>query len=305
MIGGVIVTLAPDVRALVDRLDEGPAPWDQPPEQARRTYADRIASLIPTSAFDGAVETEPGEFAGVPVRTYLPAGRRADTTVVFAHGGGWVIGDLDTHDEHARALAVRCGVTVVSVEYRRAPEHPYPAAFDDCWAVVEHLAGSAPLAVAGDSAGGNLAAALAIRARDEGVELRGQLLVYPVTDPTARQPSYAEFAEGYYLTAEAMHWFIASYLPDPQQRTAPTAGPLHAHDFDGLAPAVVVTAEYDPLRDEGVAYAERLATAGTKVREQRVPATVHGFWEFVAELDSARAARDESLTLFAEVLATR
>ena len=312
------MALAPDVRSLIDRLSAGPSFAELSPDEARQAYAQRIGDLIgarPGAAAGTAARTacaiENATMGGVPVRVYRPhgAGRAAERPpgVVFCHGGGWVIGDLDTHDEHCRALAAATDAVVVSADYRRAPEHPYPAALDDCWAVTERVARDAGdlgiagdrLAVAGDSAGGNLAAAVALRARDAGLPLRAQLLIYPVMDPTMACESYTTFAEGCYLTAEAMRWFIDAYLPDPAERTLPGAGPLHAADLTGLAPAVVVTAEYDPLRDEGAAYADRLRRAGVPTRELRVPATVHGFLEFVHVVPAAMRAREEILREFA------
>jgi acetyl esterase len=305
------MALAPDIRRLVDRLGTGTPFPELGPERARFEYADRIRGLAPR--VPRQVRTvEDTDLGGVPVRVYRPA----DTSeapapgIVFFHGGGWVVGDLDTHDMHCRAATAATNAIVVSVDYRRAPEHPYPAALDDCWTVTEHVARGANdlgidrtrLAVAGDSAGGNLAAAVALRARDAAMPLRAQLLIYPVTDPTMACESYKTFADDYYLTAEAMSWFIASYLPDPATRTLPYAGPLHAPELAGLAPALLVTAAYDPLRDEGMAYAERLRQAGVPTREISVPATVHGFLEFVHEIPAALRARDDILRDFTTLL---
>ncbi|MEU8123028.1 alpha/beta hydrolase [Spirillospora sp. NPDC049024] len=295
--------LPPDVRRLVDRFAGEPPFTELGPDGARAAYAARIRDLFgePDPAAPG-LDREDTVLDGVPVRVYRPSASTGPAPgIVFFHGGGWVIGDLDTHDAHARAIAAGLGAVVVSADYRLAPEHPYPAALEDCWAVTRRVAGdpaafgidAGRLGVAGDSAGGNLAAAVALAARDAGVRLRAQLLVYPVTDPTMSRASYAEFAEGHYLTADAMRWFIDAYLPDPATRTLPGAGPLHAPDLAGLAPALVVTAEYDPLRDEGAEYAERLRAAGVAVREIAVPATVHGFLEFVEVVPEARGARDE------------
>ncbi|MEV0662938.1 alpha/beta hydrolase [Actinomadura luteofluorescens] len=304
--------LPPDVRRLVDRLAAEPPFTELGPVRARTAYAARIRDLIgePDPAAPG-LDREDTVLDGVPVRVYRPSGVTGPAPgVVFFHGGGWVIGDLDTHDAHARAVAAGLGAVVVSAGYRLAPEHPYPAALEDCWTVTRRVAGdpaafgidAGRLGVAGDSAGGNLAAAVALAARDADVRLRAQLLVYPVTDPTMSRPSYAEFAEGHYLTADAMRWFIDAYLPDPATRTLPGAGPLHAADLAGLAPALVVTAEYDPLRDEGAGYAARLREAGVAVREIAVPATVHGFLEFVEVVPEARAARDEIIRGYGRLL---
>jgi acetyl esterase/lipase len=305
------MALAPDIRRLIDRLGEG-TPFPQlGPVKAREEYRARIRELVGAGPVQ-ACDTEDTELAGVPARVYRPvgAGGPAAPGVVFFHGGGWVIGDLDTHDTHCRALCVAADAVVVSVAYRRAPEHPYPAPLEDCWAVTEHVARHAAdlgidrsrLAVAGDSAGGNLAAAVTLRAREAAVPLRAQLLVYPVTDPTMSTESYRTFGDDHYLTAEAMRWFIDAYLPDPATRTLPLAGPLHAPDLAGLPPAVVVTAEYDPLRDEGAAYAGRLREAGVPTTEISVPATVHGFLEFAHEVPAARRSRDDILLEFAALI---
>ncbi|MEQ4716595.1 alpha/beta hydrolase [Nonomuraea sp. B19D2] len=304
------MALAPDIRRLIDRLGKGTPFPELGPAKARAEYRARIREL----AGPGPAQICPAEdteLAGVPVRVYRPLGVTGPTApgVVFLHGGGWVIGDLDTHDMHARALAVAADAVVVSVDYRRAPEHPYPVPLDDCWAVTEHVAQHATtlgidptqLAVAGDSAGGNLAAAVALRARDAAVPLRAQLLVYPVTDPTMSTTSYTTYANDHYLTADAMRWFIDAYLPDPAARTLPLAAPLHAPDLAGLPPAIVVTAEYDPLRDEGAAYADRLRKAGVPTTEIGVP-TVHGFLEFVHEIPAALRARDNILREFAALI---
>ena len=305
------MTVAPDIRRLIDRLAEGTPFPELGPQLARVEYADRIRELA-GPAPGPVCATENTDLGGVPVRVYRPAGAAGTPApgVVFFHGGGWVIGDLDTHAMHCRAIAVAANAVVISVAYRRAPEHPYPAALDDCWTVTEHVASNAAelgidrtlLAVAGDSAGGNLAAAVALRARDAAMPLRAQLLIYPVTDPTMACESYTTFADGFYLTAEAMRWFIDSYLPDPATRTLPCAGPLHAPDLAGLAPALLVTAEYDPLRDEGVAYAERLRQAKVPTREISVHATVHGFLEFAHEIPAALRAREEILRDFGSLL---
>jgi acetyl esterase len=241
----------------------------------------------------------------VPLRIYRPLsadGRRPLAAVVYLHGGGWVTCDLDTHDRLCRTLANRSGAAVIAVDYRRAPEHPFPAAVDDGLAALDwtraHAADLgvdlARLAVAGDSAGGNLAAVIARRDRDGGgaPPLALQVLLLPVTDAAMDTPSYTENADGFYLTHAAMRWYWDHYLggADPLH---PDASPLRASDLRGLPPALVVTAEYDPLRDEGEAYAERLRTAGVRVRFRRYEGMVHGFIRWGAAVDAATAALDE------------
>jgi acetyl esterase len=243
---------------------------------------------------------------GVPVRIYRGADGPAPT-VVFFHGGGWVAGDLDTHDRTARWLAVDLGAVVVSAHYRRPPEARFPAAFDDALAVTRWAAQAAAelggdptrLGVAGDSAGGNLAAAVALACRDRGPRLAAQLLVYPVTDcaggfrdetANAAYPSRHQNAEGFFLTLEVMQWFCDHYFADAAQQRDPRASPLRASDLAGVAPAVVTTAQFDPLRDEGIAYARRLREAGVPVREHLGPGLIHGYFGMG---DSVPAAGEE------------
>jgi acetyl esterase len=226
----------------------------------------------------------------LPLRIYRPVSEAPTATVVFFHGGGFVIGDLDTHDNHCRWLCRESGAVVVSVDYRRAPEAPFPAAVEDClaatrWAAREigTLGGRRDLlAVAGDSAGGNLAAVIAQQCRDDGgPALTAQLLVYPVVDLTTgvNYPSRRENAEGYLLTADAMRWFRSCYLGDAAADGAsPLCSPILGK-LAGLPPAVVVTMEYDPLRDEGAAYADALTAAGVPVVPYSFDGLIHGSFE--------------------------
>ncbi len=228
----------------------------------------------------------------LPVRVYEPDADGPAPVVVYFHGGGWVVGNLDTHDATCRTLAAESGSVVVSVDYRLAPEHPFPAPVEDCYAALEWVAENAAvvggdpgrLAVAGDSAGGNLAAAVALLARDrDGPSLAHQVLVYPVTDFDLTTDSYEENAEGYFLTREDMAWFWDHYLERPVDRSNPYAAPLQARDLSNLPPATVVTAGFDPLRDEGVAYADRLDEAGTSVSHHHYEGVIHGFFGMVVE----------------------
>lgn len=259
-------------------------------------------------------EVTDGVVAGVPVRIYRPdkASGPAPTTVMF-HGGGFVIGDLDTHDDQARMLVVATGGVVVSVHYRLAPEHPFPAAVDDCEAVTRAVLediGSyggdlARVGVAGDSAGGNLSAVVALRLRDDpgAAPLAAQLLWYPAVDMVDGDdfPSRTENGEGYFLTAEDMAWFGGHYLGE-RERSDPSMSPLRAESLDGLPPAVVATAEYDPLRDEGEAYATALEKAGVRVVAHRYDGLIHGFVGMVVLSPAAAAATDETLRDYAALL---
>ena len=242
-----------------------------------------------------------GPAGAIPVRVYRPAGAGTAPLpiLVWYHGGGWVIGDLDTADTTCRKLANRSGALVVSVDYRLAPEHPAPASVEDCWAALSWVAGAATklggdasqLAVGGDSAGGNLSALLALRARDNGgPALRYQLLVYPATDLTMSYPSHAENGDGYMLTNEATAWFLGHYLGPDDDPKHPSLSPLHADDLSGVAPAFIVTAEFDPLRDEGEAYAARLRDSGVPVELRRYDGMIHGFFQMGAVTPVADSA---------------
>jgi acetyl esterase len=248
--------------------------------------------------------TVPGPAGPVPVRIYTPGrGSAPRPALVYFHGGGWVIGDLETTDAICRALANRAACVVVSVDYRLAPEYKFPVPLDDCYAaftwVAEHAGeiGVDPtrLAVGGDSAGGNLSAAVALRARDEGgPALRLQLLVYPVTDHNFDTVSYKENGDGYLLTKDMMVWFWDHYLDSPKDGDNPLACPLRARDLSGLPPARVFTAEFDPLRDEGEAFAARLAAAGVPVTHTRYDGQIHAFWTMLAVMPAAWKAADEA-----------
>ena len=232
----------------------------------------------------------PGPAGPLPARVYTPQDAIA-ATVVFLHGGGWVIGDLDTHDPVCRALANATRARVAAIAYRLAPEAPYPGPLDDTVAALRWAARTWPqerLAVAGDSAGGGLAAGAALRLRDDpdGPALVAQLLVYPALDPSMASPSVAENGDGYFLTRADMEWFWGHYLPDPETRTDRYVAPLGAEDLSGLPPAVVAVAEFDPLRDEGRAYARALADAGVPVAVIEGPGLVHG-WLGMGEVSGA------------------
>jgi len=297
------VPLDSDVAELVRALAEtgAPAMSEGTVAEARRNYdaAPRPAPDPLPHVVDRVIESDG---LSVPVRCYAPVADPRDLPViVFFHGGGCVLSSVDGHDPTARRLALMTGALVVSVEYRLAPEHPFPAAHDDCWAVTEWLSREAEsiggdptrIAVAGDSAGGNLAAGVAIRARDEGVSLRYQCLIYPCID-SEQEPyeSMRENAEGYFLTAADMVWFWDRYVPDGHRRD-PRAVPARLDDLSELAPALVLTAEFDPLRDEAEDYAERLSLAGVPVDLVRSPGVVHGFvtrWHTMSRAHEAHEA---------------
>jgi acetyl esterase len=226
---------------------------------------------------------------GVPCRVYEPFGTPVGT-LVNLHGGGWVLGTLDTYDHVARALCAESGARVVNVGYRVAPEDAFPAAVEDAWAVVAAL--DAPLALCGDSAGGNLAAVCARRARDAGLPVALQALVFPVCDVGMDNETWRAFAEGFNLDARDMRWFWETYLGGADG-TDPDASPQRAHDLRGLAPAFVITASHDILREEAEVYAYALRGAGVPVRLERYEGMIHGFWRAPALVDDARRAHRE------------
>jgi acetyl esterase len=263
--------------------------------------------------------TIPGPAGALPIRIYRPATAAADAklpALVFAHGGGWVFGNLESHDVLCAQLALDAGISVLAVDYRLAPEARFPGAFDDVVAGLQWVAANgaaigvdaSKLAIGGDSAGGNLAAAVAIWARDSGgPRLRLQVLAYPVTDAVARTDSYRRFYDGYGLNAETMEWFFDHYTPDKTSRSDWRASPMRAASLAGLAPALVITAGYDPLRDEGRAYAWRLQQEGTLADLVEFGGMLHGFLSAPMLLHGARrgvaiwaAALREALVLRAK-----
>jgi acetyl esterase len=279
---------------------------------------ERATGLVDPDTFPhyaGSIEDRliPGPAGDLPVRIYTPDLEGPLPLLLYFHGGGFVVCNLDTHETICRLLSNEAGCIVISVDYRLAPEHPYPAAVEDClaatrWAA-EHageLGGDpARIAVAGDSAGGNLAAVVALRARDEGEPgLRGQLLVYPITDHyEPGTPSYFENAEGYFLTRKGMQWFFDHYLEEGFNREDPHVFPLRAAELAGLPPALVITAEYDPLRDEGVRYAESLREAGVDTVHLPCKGMIHGFFGQVAVIDRAGEVVGESCLWLRRVFA--
>jgi acetyl esterase len=332
----------PQVRPLLEGGDE-PPPADV--ETARADY--RALNEARTGPREPVAEVRELDAGGVAVRVYAPAvvpghgdkgpaeatrgsegsgldqgaaaldppvARTAQPAVLFLHGGGWVVGDLDGVDSLCRALANRTGAVVVSADYRLAPEHPFPAALEDAWTVLtwlhEHARelGADPgrLAVAGESAGANLAAAAARRAHAEPgaahPRLRAQLLAYPALDGALATASYKELSTGFGLTREQMRWYWDAYAPGGAAR-APEASPLRGPDLAGLPPAVIVQAELDPLLDDGLAYAQRLRAAGVDADVHVWPGMVHGFLRYRGLLDDAHAALDEAAARLAALLA--
>jgi acetyl esterase len=283
----------------------GGAPLDEmPPVDARAVFKSLTALDQPEEITRVDDRLVPGPDGDIPVRVYTPSEAVGANhgVLLWLHGGGWVIGDLDTADATCRALANRAHSVVVSVDYRLAPEHPAPAAIDDCLAALAWTVengevlgiDASKVAVGGDSAGGNLAAVLCQRVRDDfGPEIDFQLLVYPVTDLTLGHPSMDENAEGYFLTKASMEWFVGHYAGG-QDVKDPALSPLFADSCAGLPPALVITAEFDPLRDEGEAYAARLAEAGVPTQVMRYDGQIHGFFGMMALLEDGAMAIDQA-----------
>ena len=297
--------LHPQARALLDLIEQRgiPPTHTLSPEQARSFYRDRRAVLQPEPQAVTQVQElqATGPHGTIPLRLYrpLPAAAGALPVLVYYHGGGWVIGDLDTHDTLCRELANAAGCAVVAVDYRMAPEHPFPAAVDDAVAAtrwVHQQAGAlgldaARLAVGGDSAGGNLAAVVALAARESGdLPIVFQLLIYPATDGRRGAPSHTTNGQGYLLTKETIDYFHDHYIADPAHDLDWRASPLLHPDLSRLPPALVLTAGYDPLRDEGLDYAARLTAAGSRASHLCFERQIHGFITMGRVLDEANTA---------------
>jgi acetyl esterase len=298
--------LHPHARALLDLIAERGVPPTHTlsPAEARAIYRDRRSFTQPEPPAVGELRElqADGPHGAIPLRLYRPLGSTpgaALPALVYYHGGGWVIGDLDTHDTLCRELANHSGCAVVSVDYRLAPEHRFPAAVDDSIAALRWVHREAAslgidagrIAVGGDSAGGNLAAVVAIAARDAGTPaLAYQLLIYPATDQHRTAPSHRSNGQGYLLTTDTMAYFTGHYIPEPARYADWRASPLLHPDLSGLPPALVLTAGYDPLRDEGLAYAQRLTEAGNRASHLSFERQIHGFILMGKVLDEANTA---------------
>ena len=289
------MSVHPQVAALLQRVARSPLPpyHSVPPFVARRIYRDTRAVLA--SVAPPVAESRLLIFDRLAVRAYRPVPGEVLPALVYFHGGGWTIGDLDTHDVLCRQLAIGARCAVFSVDYRLAPESPFPAAVEDCLAATRFVFEKSSslkidvsrIAVGGDSAGGNLAAVVALHRQRP---LAFQLLIYPATDQRCDTESHRRNGAGYLLTREGIEFFRRCYLPEKKQRADWRASPLLAASHAGLPPAFVITAGYDPLRDEGREYAERLAQAGVEVAYREYSDMVHGFLLFGGVLDTANTA---------------
>jgi acetyl esterase/lipase len=297
--------LDPQARALIERIAAaGAAPLDTlTAPEARRAYRESRLALAPPPV--AVQETRDFSIArpggAIGARYYRPLGTKpaeALPAVVYFHGGGWTCGDLDTHDSVCRGIAARGYCAVVAVDYRKGPEHRFPAAVEDVLTALQWVAANAStlgvdparLVAAGESAGGNLAAVAALALRDQEPRLAMQVLVYPVTDQAADTDSLRRFAQGYSLTRELLRWYQGNYLRDERDRADWRASPLRAKDHSRLPPAYVITAGFDPLRDEGKAYADRLEQAGVEVTYECFEGQIHGFLPMAGAIAAAHHA---------------
>lgn len=312
-----MVQLDPQMKAVLDQAAAaGGKPFHQlTPVEARQAIEAMFAAFRGAPVDVGKVEDRkiPGPAGQIPVRIYNPAGTGPFGALVYFHGGGWVIGNLETHDDTCRQLTAGAGCVTISVDYRLAPEHKFPAGPEDCYAATKWVADNARslnvdqnrIAVGGDSAGGNLAAAVALMVRDRGgPKLAFQLLIYPATDCADDTPSQREFAQvspDYLLSRADMEWFWGHYL-GPNDKQNPVACPALAKGLANLPPAFVLTAEVDPLRDEGEAYAAALRTAGVNVRLKRYNGVCHGFFSMASMIDKGRQAVADSCTELRSVI---
>jgi acetyl esterase len=296
------VPLDPQARAYRDARREAGLPplYTLSLDEARAAdlASIRASGGTPEKVFEVSDRRFAGPAGELPVRIYRPGPDRPLGALVYFFGGGWVLGSIDTSDGICRSLANAAGCVVVTPGYRLAPEARFPAAVHDCHCAVRWVAANAAelgvdparLAVGGDSAGGNLAAAVTLLARDGGPALAGQLLVYPNTDYLADTPSRRENADPWLFNRTSVDWYWSHYLDSPADGGNPLASPLRAEDLSGLPPALVITAEFDPLRDQGEQYAHRLADSGVPVELTRYPGMVHGFFAMAGSLDAGRTA---------------
>jgi acetyl esterase len=299
------MSLDPVLKGFLDQLyaQPGPKMWEFTPPEARQAFALMMQFVAPQNVAIGKVENRraPGPNGDIPLRSYAPAGAGEEPlpTLVFCHGGGFVIGDLDTHDGLCRTLCKESGARVIAVDYRLAPENKFPAAVDDAWAALSWIAANGDslgvdgrrIAVGGDSAGAALATVSARIARDNGgPDLALQLLMFPPTDLAANTPSRRKWTDGYFLDKLTIDWFFDNYLPEGADMRDPRLSPLYAPDLRGVAPVYLMTAECDPLHDEGLNYAARLRDAGVPVMVMDYPDLVHDFIYLDAVLPQARQA---------------
>jgi acetyl esterase len=319
--GKIMGKLHPEMRKVLDQFEEalrefGLSDFHSAGVEPGRTFFRAIAA--PEETYPGIYHLEKRKIAGpgskIPIRIYYPFDGLDLPAMVWFHGGGWVLGDLECYEFQCRKMANDYRCVVISVEYRLAPETPFPGAIDDAYFATEWVIKNAvdvginpqKIAVGGDSAGGNLAACVALRARDNYLPIRFQLLVYPAISADFNTPSCLENATGYLLSRDALQWFWDCYVPDPEDRKHPYVSPIHAENLSGLAPALIITAEFDPLRDEGEAYGEALTAAGVDVEVKRYPGMIHGFYNMLTEepVEQINSASVDTVRAFQRVFGT-
>lgn len=297
------MTLAPEIKAFLEAGAKAGLPqvWEAPLDVIRRNTQTRPALAGPAESI---LEIEnrfiPGPTADLPIRIYRPTENPSAPAIVYFHGGGWVLNFLDIYDASLTALANRTGATIISVNYQKAPEHPFPTPFDDCYSTLQWVLDNAQLlkinplelGVAGDSAGANLAAAVALKARDKKIPLAYQLLIYPCNDRNFETRSYIDCATGYGLSTQAMQWFWNQYLQSEEHNQNPYAIPARASSFKGVAPAIILTAQYDPLLSDGEQYSQLLSNDDVNVIYREFEGMIHGFFTNLAVTPMALEAID-------------
>lgn len=297
------MSLAPEIEAFLKRLDalNLPQVWQAPVDEIRRNTQGRTITSGPVeNILEISNRFIPGPTADLPIRIYRPTVATNAPAIVYFHGGGWVLNFLDIYDASLARLANQSGATIIAVNYQKAPEHPFPIPFDDCYATLLWVVANATnlgidenrIGVAGDSAGGNLAAAVALKARDNDIALSVQILIYPATDRNFDTASYKENATGYGLSTQAMQWFWDQYLQGSHHDENPYAIPMRASSFKALAPAIIITAQYDPLLTDGERYAELLHRDGVPVLYKGYEGMIHGFFTNMAITPTAQQAID-------------
>jgi acetyl esterase len=297
------MTLAPEIKAFLEAGAEAGSPqvWEAPIDVIRRNTQSRPAIAGPAEPmFNIEDRYIPGPTADLPIRIYRPTDNPSAPAIVYFHGGGWVLNFLDIFDASLTALANRTGATIISVNYQKAPEHPFPIPFDDCFSTLQWVLAHAQalninpqsIGVAGDSAGGNLASAVALKARDQKISLAFQLLIYPCNDRNFEAPSYVNMATGYGLSTQAMQWFWDQYLQGNAHDQNPYAVPARAASFKDLAPAIIITAQYDPLLSDSEQYVQLLKSDGVAVSYREFEGMNHGFFTNVAVTPTALEAID-------------
>ena len=295
--------LAPEIKSFLEKqaASGAPAVWEAPLSEIRANTQSRMVTSGPVEAIREINNRFiPGPTADLPIRIYRPTDNPDAPAIVHFHGGGFVLNYLDMYDASMARLANQSGFTIIGVNYQKAPEHPFPIPFDDCYATLmwvrEHSADLKInpnfIGVAGDSAGATLASAVALKARDNNIDLKFQLLIYPCNGRDFTTDSYINMATGYGLTTEAMKWFWNQYLQGFEHNQNPYAIPMVAENFAGVAPAIIITAEYDPLLSDSEEYAERLRSAGVPVTYQQFNGMIHGFFTNMAVTPTSQIAID-------------